>query len=210
MAILYWLNQIEPNHLFLVGNKAFYLSRLLQKGYPVVPGFVVSTYTFREFLETIAWSEPLFSDLPNSSLHLDIENPHQLKKIAQQIRRAIHDAELPSEWISTVLEAAQQLQSPVLALRPSLIVQKTARSPQSNPVAVGRSSALFNLQVCQSNETDLVRGLKTLWAELFGAKSLFYWQRSGVPLTTGSVGSVGAAALACDRLWDGTHSARSL
>jgi pyruvate,water dikinase len=182
LATFYWLNQIQPDHLSRVGNKAFYLSRLLQKGYPVVPGFVVPAQMFREFLETIDWLEPLFADLPNSSLHLDIENPQQLRTISKQIRRAIESSPLPSGWAPELLEAAAQLYSPVLALRPSLALQKPVKPTNPNPVLVGKSSALFNLQVCQTSEGELVKGLKSLWAEFFGAKSLFYWQRLGIPL----------------------------
>jgi pyruvate,water dikinase len=182
LVTFYGLNQIQPDHLSGVGNKAFYLSRLLQKGYPVVPGFVVSAQMFREFLEAIDWLEPLFADLPNSSLHLDIENPQQLRTISKQIRRSIDSSPFPSSWSSELLEVAKQLNSPVLALRPSLAVQKTAKPIKFNPVLVGKSSALFNLRVCETSEGELVNGLKSLWAEFFGAKSLFYWQRLGIPL----------------------------
>jgi pyruvate,water dikinase len=68
VANLYWLNQIQPHDRSLVGNKALYLSQLLQKGFSVVPGFVVSTRVLQQFLEALDWSEPLFADLPHSSL----------------------------------------------------------------------------------------------------------------------------------------------
>jgi pyruvate,water dikinase len=180
---LFWLNQIEPDHQGLVGNKAFYLGQLLQKGCPVMPGFILSSQVFQDFLETIAWLEPLFADLPNSSLHLDIDNPHQLQAIAQTIRQTITATTLAQELQSELIAAAVQLQSPTLVLRPSLALDwPFLRTRPWNSIANGRSSALFNSQICAATEDELVRSLRQLWADLFGAKSLFYWQRAGIPL----------------------------
>ncbi|HEY9882988.1 MAG TPA: PEP/pyruvate-binding domain-containing protein, partial [Thermosynechococcaceae cyanobacterium] len=182
MANLYWLNQIQPHDRDLVGNKALYLSQLLQKGFPVVPGFVVSAHVLQQFLETIDWSEPLFADLPHSSLRLDIENPRQLQAIAQQLRQAIEVPTLSTDCLAEITAAMQQLQTPVLVLRPSLFVKTTARTTATEAIANGRSSALFDIQICRPTEAELAQGLKRLWAQLFRAKSLFYWQRLGIQL----------------------------
>ena len=74
MSDLYWLNQIQYSDRNQVGDKAFYLADLLHRGYPVIPGCVVSAQAFRQFLETMNWLEPLFADLPNSSLHIDVDD----------------------------------------------------------------------------------------------------------------------------------------
>ncbi len=182
VAHLYWLNQIQPHDRDLIGNKALYLSQLLQKGFPVVPGFVVSAHVLQRFLEAIDWSEPLFADLPHSSLRLDIENPRQLQAIAQRLRQAIEAPTLPTDCLAEITDAMQQLQTPVLVLRPSLFVQTTARTTATEAIANGRSSALFDIQICRTTEAELAQGLKRLWAQLFRAKSLFYWQRLGIQL----------------------------
>ncbi len=185
MVNFYWLDRIQAEHRLLVGNKAFYLSRLLQKGYPVVPGFVIPAPLLLDFLESIDWSASLFADLPHSSLHLDIDNPEQLRVIAQQIRSEIAAQALPNDWTIALAAAIAQLQAPVVTLRASLAIASEQRLPllrERNPVANGHSSALFNLQISRPTIADISGGLKRLWGELFSAKSLFYWQRLGIPL----------------------------
>ena len=188
VANFYWLNQIQPHDRDRVGYKALYLSQLLQKGFPVLPGFVVSDRVLDQFLEAIDWSDPLFADLPHSSLRLDIENPRQLQAIAQQLRQSIESPALPATLLAELKDAMQQLKAPVLVLRPSLVVKATVKTaavktaPQLTAIAEGRSSALFDFQICQATESEVSQGLKRLWAQLFSAKSLFYWQRLGVPL----------------------------
>ncbi len=136
--ILHRLDQIQPEHLSAVGHKAYYLGRLLQKGYPVAPGFVISAKAFWQFLEAINWAEPLFSDLPGSSLRLDIENPRQLQAIAKQIRQAIELTPLSDDLITELRSTIETLNTSALVLRPSLSLRRTERSAKPNPVVVGK------------------------------------------------------------------------
>lgn len=172
--ILYWLKQIiQASEQTSVGEKAFLLSRLLQKGYPIFCGFVVTPATFRDFLERLDDFKSLLADFPQSSLYLDIDNPKALQLIAQNSRHAILNAQLSSDELKNIIEAAESLNSSALIFRTSL----------SLPSALVKSpSGLFSSQICWYNPAAIELTLKKAWAELFSAKSLFYWQRFGVPL----------------------------
>lgn len=170
MQNLYWLNQIQPSDRDTVGDKAFYLSDLMQRGYPVAMGFVVTPQTFWDFLSEIDWLEPLFADLPNSSLYFNADNPQQLQAIAQRIRHQIVSAKLPDTLISTLESAVQQLDAKALIFRPSLTNTSI------------KTSGLLESQVVWTDSEAIATGLKRAWAELFRAKSLFYWQRCGQSL----------------------------
>jgi len=184
VANLYWLNQIRPEYRASVGLKAFYLSHLQQKGYPVVPGFVVSALTLQTFLESMDWTEPLFADLPGSSLHIDIDNSQQLQAIARQLRQAIAAAPLPNSLLQELEVATAHFQLATLILRPSLSLDPLAqRSEDSQLTTLAlKSAGLLTSQVCRSDLESLAQGLKQVWGELFSAKSLFYWQRHSIPL----------------------------
>ncbi|MBL1173747.1 putative PEP-binding protein [Pantanalinema sp. GBBB05] len=184
MANVYWLTQLQPGHHSMVGGKAFNLGYLLQKGFPVIPGFVISAQVLRDFLETIDWLEPLFADLSHSSLRLDIENPQQLQIIAQQIRHQINTATLSPPLLAELAAAAADLGCSTLILRPSMAMQSNGRLGKDKLRAMLplKASGLVNIQVCHADQTSLAQGLKRVWADLFGAKSLFYWQRSGIHL----------------------------
>jgi len=171
---LYWLDKIQPSDRDAVGEKAFYLSCLLQKNHPVVPGFVVPAKTFWEFLESIDWLEPLFADWPHSSLHLNVDEPRQLQSIARTIRRQILAAKLPDSLLSTLESAVCQLNSnsninsKALIFRPSL----TSWNPET--------AGILESHAVRAEPEALGAGLKRAWAELFRARSLFYWQRCGL------------------------------
>ncbi|HEY9596341.1 MAG TPA: PEP-utilizing enzyme, partial [Cyanophyceae cyanobacterium] len=190
---LYWLDRIQPSECPLVGDRAFSLSQLLQLGYPVLPGFVVPTSAFWEFLEPLGKAEPLLADLPHSSFYVDVDNPRQLQLVAQQIRQDITTAVLPSAWSLAVLEAAEVMQAPAVILHPSLWLRSPGLSwPKLDTSSVRWENSLepspasvFGIlasHICLIEQNALAVGLKRVWAELFRARSLFYWQRHGIGL----------------------------
>lgn len=192
MDNLYWLDQINLQERDFVGHQAFNLSQLLQQGYPVLPGFVVPARTFWQLIKIVGESEPLLADLPQSSFHVDVDNPRQLSAVAQRLRQAIMAAEFPVEWVSSLTAAAEILpESSAVILRPSLLLAPTPKSPSHRLEKRGRlfniqeyphSLGILDYQICTATPETMMVALKRVWAELFRARSLFYWQRAGVGL----------------------------
>ncbi|GAB4467405.1 MAG: hypothetical protein OHK0037_24170 [Elainellaceae cyanobacterium] len=174
---LSWLGQIQPADRAEVGDKAYYLGLLEQRGFPVVPGFAVSARVLRRFLSSLDWREPLFADLPDSSLYVDVDHPQQLRAIAQKIRQAMLSAPLWDDWLAVVEAQAQQWQSPMVILRPSL-----GLASGLDPTFSGRMRGLLGAQICAANREAIALALRLVWADLFRAKSLFVWQRSRLQL----------------------------
>ena len=175
MDTLYWLDQIKPHNRHQVGEKAFNFSRVKQLGYPVVPGFVIPAEVLRQFLESLNGSEPLVSDLPHSSLHVDVDNWRQLQQVATRVRQEIITASVPPQWVSSIHQAALRWQASCLIFRPCLRVPKST-------VDISKSSGLIPSQICRCQPEAIANTLKQIWSQLFGAKSLMYWQRMGVNL----------------------------
>ncbi|MCL6753577.1 phosphoenolpyruvate synthase [Nostoc sp. CCCryo 231-06] len=175
MDKLYWLDQIKLQDRAKVGDKAFYLGRIMQRGYPVVPGFVVSAEILRQFLENLNSSESLVADLPHSSLHLDVANWRQLQQVAGRLRQEILTATVPEEWVRTIFQAAREWQTGCLILRPTLAV--------SNGTPIMKNiSGLLESVFCQCEPEAIAFALKRTWSQIFRARSLLYWQRAGINL----------------------------
>jgi pyruvate,water dikinase len=175
---IYWLNQIQPVSAPFVGDEALFLAKIGQRDYPVVPSFVVPASALQEFLATLNDSESLLLDFPDSSLHIDVDNHHALQQVAQQLRQRIATTPLDESWMSSLESAAECLLSPILILRPSLQLPPQSTATQGKAVL-----GLLESQFCLKQSESLSTALKRFWGELFGARSLFYWQRSGIELS---------------------------
>ncbi|MBD2663329.1 PEP-utilizing enzyme [Richelia sinica FACHB-800] len=177
MEQLYWLDQIKLQDRSQVGEKAFQLSRISHRGYPVVPGFVVSAGVLRQFLENLNSSESLVADLPDSSLHLDVANWRQLQQVASKLRQEIVSAAVPEEWVNSIFQAASTWQKNCLIFRPTLSIATGTQS-------VGNISGLLESVFCRCYEEAIAYALKHTWSQLFRARSLLYWQSLGISLHT--------------------------
>ncbi|WP_066382505.1 MULTISPECIES: putative PEP-binding protein [unclassified Anabaena] len=171
MDRLYWLDQIKLLDRTKVGDKAFYLSKIKQRGYPVVPGFVITEEFLRLFLATLNNSDSLVAHLTDSSLHLDVGNWRQLQQVAVRLRREIINAPVPTQWVSKIVTAAQEWQASHLIFRPTLAIPK-----------LRNTSGLLESIFCHCDEEAIATTLKQVWSQLFRARSLFYWQRMGINL----------------------------
>lgn len=193
MDNLYWLEQIKLQERDFVGNQAFNLSQLLQRGYPVLPGFVIPSSNFWELITSLGESEPLLADLPQSTFYVDVDNPEQLRAVAQRLRQAVMGVVFPLEWATSLAAAVEMLPaSSAVILRPSLSL--LSPTSQSSSYRLEKRQALFNIQeyphslgiledqICWRQPEAMMVALKQVWAELFRARSLFYWQRAGVGL----------------------------
>ncbi len=192
MERLYWLNQIKHQDRVRVGDKAFNLSRLLQRSYPVAPGFVVAADVTRDFLLNLN-TETLITDLPYSELHLDISNWRQLQQVASSLRQEIMIANVPSLWVEAVFDAASQWQTNCLIFCPTIAIPST-------DTAIEDLSGLLESQVCWCNVTDIASALKRSWSQLFRARSLLYCQQLGIDLRQVNFG------ILVQPLWDATKS----
>ncbi len=175
MDKLYWLEQIRLQDRAEVGDKAFYLSKLMQRGYPVVSGFVIAASVLQKFLENLNSSEALIADLPHSSLHLDVNNWRQLQQVASSLRQEIITASLPAKLLNEIWQAASKLEAECLIFRPSLMFPTAKQT-------VGNLNGLLESQICCCAPEAIAATLKQTWSQLFRARSLLYWQRAGIDL----------------------------
>ena len=174
MDKLYWLDKITLQERAKVGVLAFYLSKIQQRGYPVLPGFVVAADVLKQFLENLNSSESLIADLPHSSLHLDVNNWRQLQQVAGRLRQEIISASVPPHWVRKIFAATKQWPGSGLIFRPSLAI--------STNQEMKNVDGLLDSVFCPCEEAEIGAALKLLWSQLFRARSLVYWRSVGITL----------------------------
>ncbi|MDY6896993.1 MAG: PEP/pyruvate-binding domain-containing protein, partial [Cyanobacteriota bacterium] len=175
MDKLYWLNEIKASQQTQVGDKAFNLSLMMQHGYPVIPGFVVSAENLHEYVENKSASQTLVGELADSSLHLDVDNFKVLQQVALRLKKEIMSSDLPSELYGQICEALKSWGSEYLVLRPSVGLPNATNKTEN-------ISGLYECVFCFKEEQEIVLAIKRVWSQLFSAKSLLYWQKTGIDL----------------------------
>lgn len=153
-----------------MGEKAFYLAYLMQQGHPIIPSFVIPGNSFWQFLQEIDYSDPLLADFPNSDLHFNVNDHRQLKAIAQSINYHIVSANLSPELVSVLASAINHLNTKVV------IFQIYLADPDLE------TCGILEPIICQAKPEEFTQKIKEVWAQIFQAKSLFYWQSHQIDL----------------------------
>ncbi|HIP73664.1 MAG TPA: phosphoenolpyruvate synthase, partial [Anaerolineae bacterium] len=96
---------INKDSLPLVGGKGANLGEMTQAGFPVPPGFCVTTAAFHQFLNACEQQEELYAAL-DSIVANDVAAARQ---IGQRVRETLRSVPIPAEVATAVSQAWQQL-----------------------------------------------------------------------------------------------------
>ena len=171
-----WFDEIRKEDVPLVGGKNANLGEMTNAGIPVPPGFAVTAYAFKYFLEKTGLGPQIYKMLKE----LDVNNTKQLEETTAKIREMIMKEPMPPEVETAIKEAYIQL------------AKKLGMSPETLRVAVRSSATAEDLpEASFAGQQDtylnvygpdsVVYHVKKCWASLFTARATFYRVAQGIP-----------------------------
>lgn len=150
-----------------IGKVALSLTRLLDAGYPIPKGFIVSSQTCQAF-----FTHGRLKDKINLLLErCDFHNPDECARVSKNIKKLIMAAEIPSEISDPLLAACVKLGRGKAML---------TASPIADSVSSDRIYGLIG-------EAAILMSIRELWASQFPASELYRIQAGEFPLMAISV-----------------------
>ena len=161
----------EPMPLEQAGGKGMNLARTARGGFPVPPGFVISTAAYRAFTQ-VNQIEAGIADLFRS---LSVEDPRSLETVSETIRRAFDVRDIPTNVENAILEAyrllVKQTGNTLVAVRSSANAEDLAGASFA-----GQQDTYLNIQ----GEEALLDSVKHCWASLWTERAIAYRARQGI------------------------------
>lgn len=171
-----WLDEVRKEDVPLVGGKNANLGEMINAGIPVPPGFAVTAYAFKYFLEKTGIGEKIFSMLRN----LDVNNTRELEETTAKIREMILNQPMPPEVEEEIkayyLELARRLGMDPRNLRVAVRSSATAEDMPEASFA-GQQETYLNVY----GADNVVNYVKRCWASLYTARATFYRVAQGIP-----------------------------
>ncbi|MEM0030781.1 MAG: phosphoenolpyruvate synthase, partial [Desulfurococcaceae archaeon] len=171
-----WLDEVRKEDVPLVGGKNANLGEMLAAGIPVPPGFAVTAYAFRYFLEKTGLGEKIYGMLKN----LDVNNTKELEETTRKIREMILSQPMPPEVEEEIkkyyFELARKLNMDPSTLRVAVRSSATAEDMPEASFA-GQQDTYLNVY----GADKVVEHVKRCWASLFTARATFYRVAQGIP-----------------------------
>lgn len=151
----------------IVGGKGANLGRLADAGFPVPPGFVVTTHAYDEFVR----SNDLAFHIEKTLNGLDYDNVDELESETEKLRAAITASSMPDEIAKEILSAYGKLgDDSWLAVRSS----GTAEDLEGASFA-GQYDTYLDIK----GSDALLEAVKRCWASMWTARVTAYRHRKG-------------------------------
>ncbi|MET1160274.1 MAG: phosphoenolpyruvate synthase [Thermoprotei archaeon] len=171
-----WLEEVTKDDVVLVGGKNANLGEMIRAGIPVPPGFAVTAYAYRYFLEKTGLAEKIYGMLRE----LDVNDKKALDETTAKIRQMILEQPMPREVEDEIRryyrELAKRLNMDPATLRVAVRSSATAEDMPEASFA-GQQETYLNVY----GEDAVVEHVKKCWASLFTSRAVFYRVAQGIP-----------------------------
>ena len=173
-------NELGKTDIPYVGGKGANLGEMFNAGFPVPPGFVVTAYTYKKFLELTG----IRGEMEEILKDLDVDDTHALQSAANQIQTIIRAEQVPEQLGRAISEAyngmyLNKYEIPIKAAQlinaarePPFVAVRSSATAEDLPQAsfAGQQATFLNIKGAK----NVVEAVKDCWASLFMARAIFY------------------------------------
>ncbi|MBK8796525.1 MAG: hypothetical protein IPM07_09200 [Anaerolineales bacterium] len=161
MAYTLSFHDVDSNDIVLAGGKGANLGEMTAAGFPVPPGFVLTTAAYAAFVEANGLQEKIVQ----AAASVQIDDPQSSERASATIKALFLQGAMPPAIAEAVLAAHVDLQADAVAVRSSA----TAEDLQDASFA-GQQETFLNVQ----GKETLLDAVVRCWASLWTARAITY------------------------------------
>ncbi len=160
-----WFDEIDKEDIRLVGGKGANLGEMVQAGFEVPNGFIITAHAYFEFIKKNKLNLKI-KHLLNTA---NFNSPDSLSQVSAHIKREILSSQLSPTLISEILKSYKLLGG---VLTDALVAVRSSATAEDLPTAsfAGQQETFLNVR----GEANLLEKIKEGWASLFDARAIFY------------------------------------
>lgn len=160
------ISELTSKDINIAGGKAANLGELVNAGFNVPPGFVLTTEAFDYFVKV----NSLMTIIESALSHLNISDDKNLQDVSHKIRNAFDEAAIPRDLSEEILAAYKRLIKKE-SFECSVAVRSSATA-EDLPTAsfAGQQDTFLNV----SGSEELLDKVKKCWSSLFTPRAIAY------------------------------------
>lgn len=164
MPVVLWFSDIDKEALGEAGGKGANLGEMVQAGFPVPEGFVVTASAYRSFLGQTGIRNKIESALKG----LDANDTKALNEASWLVKETILNAKMPSEIASAIVTGYEKLAGG----KDSYVAVRSSATAEDLPDASFAGQQVTFLNVIGAEH--VVNTVQAVWASLFEPRAIFY------------------------------------
>jgi pyruvate,water dikinase len=176
--LIYWFEELGPEHNDQVGKKCANLGKMIAMGLAVPPGFALSIDMYREFIRTTGVADKLTSFIKESG-KLKGAGIDLFEDLSEQLRSVIENQEIP----------------PALKVRISSHYEALCEKTKTDNLAVSVRSAgtqsrpgMFETYLNVGGIHDVLDRVKKVWASAYTPRAIAFRANKELPVLGDELG----------------------
>lgn len=160
-----WFNEVGKEDIGLVGGKGANLGEMVQAGFNVPNGFIITSHAYFDFIK----ENKLDLKIKHLLNTANFNSPDSLNQVSLYIKREILSSQLSPTLISEILRSYKLLGG---ILTDALVAVRSSATAEDLPTAsfAGQQETFLNVK----GEANLIQKVKEGYASLFSARAIFY------------------------------------
>jgi pyruvate,water dikinase len=167
MKNILWFEEIQKDNIGAVGGKGANLGAMVNQGFPIPPGFAITSKVYFDFIKETGIKSQIVEILSD----LDVENTNDLQQASDEIYDLFLSQEISEEHKEILFEAFNELKGD----------GKLNTAVRSSATAEDLPEASFAGQqetYLGVDENNYIEAVMKCWASLFTARAIYYREQN--------------------------------
>jgi len=173
-TLIIWFENLRKTDIPSVGGKNANLGEMINAGMPVPPGFAVTAFSYKKFIEETGISEKIYAVIRETVT--DPDDPKQYEIASKKIRELIESTPIPKDVEEAIRLAYGEL-CRRLDANGVLVAARSSATAEDLPDAsfAGQQETYLNVK----GEDELLEKTVECWSSLFTPRAIFYRTQKG-------------------------------
>lgn len=172
--LVIWFENLRKTDIPSVGGKNANLGEMINAGIPVPPGFAITAYAYKKFVEETSISQKIY-DVINETVK-DPTDPKHYEEASKKIRELVESTSMPKEIEEAIRTAYKELCRRLNANDLSVAVRSSATAEDLPDASfAGQQETYLNVK----GEDELLEKTVKCWSSLFTTRAIFYRNEKG-------------------------------
>ncbi|NIO38250.1 phosphoenolpyruvate synthase [Candidatus Bathyarchaeota archaeon] len=172
--IVIWFEDLSKVDIPSVGGKNANLGEMINAGIPIPPGFAITAYAYKKFIEETKISKDIYKTIED--IVTDPNNPKQYEEASLKVRELIESTDIPKEIKDAIKSSYNELDKRLDSSKVSVAVRSSATAEDLPDASfAGQQETFLNIK----GTDELLDKTIRCWSSLFTPRAIFYRTEKG-------------------------------
>jgi pyruvate,water dikinase len=172
--LVLWFEKLRKTDIPSVGGKNANLGEMIYAGIPVPPGFAITAYAYKKFIEETSIAKKIYEIVDKTVK--DKTDPAQYEVASKKIRELVESTPMPKEIENAITHAYEEMNKKLNTKETFVAVRSSATAEDlADASFAGQQETFLNIRGAKGVLQNTVK----CWSSLFTPRAIFYRNEKG-------------------------------